>query len=292
MRVSSSLQSAIQQRLSFKSPNNDIAFFPVGGGSINQTYKIEVGDKSSFCKINSASKFPNLFKKEQSGLKTIAKQNVITTPGIIDCFEQDNNQVLLLEWIEEGERTEAFWQGFGQQLAALHQQRSTTFGLEEANYMGSVPQNNRQQANWCGFFQQERIQPLIKLCYQNGLIGSRHLHQFENLYTKLDSIFEAERPSLLHGDLWSGNFMCNRANQPVLIDPATYYGHRSMDLALTTLFGGFNTTFYEAYHYHFSLPHNYKEQWAVCNLYPLLIHLYLFGSSYVSQIEATLKRFG
>ncbi|HVF97476.1 MAG TPA: fructosamine kinase family protein, partial [Flavisolibacter sp.] len=117
------------------------------------------------------------------------------------------------------------------------------------------------------------------------------LRQFENIDKRLEEIFEEEKPSLLHGDLWSGNFMCNLKGEPVLFDPAVYYGHRSADLAMTTLFGGFKPSFYEAYHHHFPLPANYKEQWAACNLYPLLIHLYLFGTRYLSQIEETLRQF-
>ena len=105
-------------------------------------------------------------------------------------------------------------------------------------------------------------------------------------------LIDDEKPALLHGDLWSGNFMCNASSKPVLIDPAVYYGHRSMDLAMTTLFGGFRQTFYEAYNFHFPLPYNYEQQWAVCKLYPLLIHLYLFGLGYLPQIERTLKQFG
>jgi protein-ribulosamine 3-kinase len=114
---------------------------------------------------------------------------------------------------------------------------------------------------------------------------------FENLYRELESVFDIEQPSLLHGDLWNGNFMCDQNSEPVLIDPALYFGHRSMDLAMTALFGGFEKSFYEAYNYHFPFPNNYREQWEICNLYPLLIHLNLFGAGYLGQIGRTLERF-
>ena len=292
MSPSPALQNAIQQQLSkhFTSTGK-INFSSVGGGSINKTYRVSSGDKSVFCKINSATKFPQLFKKEQTGLSLIGKAGIITVPAIIDCFEQENQQVLLLEWVREGERTESFWRTFGQQLAELHQQSSSFFGLDEDNYMGSVPQSNRKQHYWTKFFKAERLEPLTKKCFDKNLLTKNHLEAFENLQQKLDEIFETEKPSFVHGDLWSGNFMCNQYSQPVLIDPAVYYGHRSIDLAMTTLFGGFRQPFYEAYHHHFPLPSNYEEQWAVCNLYPLLIHLYLFGNSYLPQIERTLKLF-
>ena len=292
MNLSTALQAAIQQKLKAHfSFAEKINFSPVSGGSINNTYCISFGSQFVFCKINSATKFPQLLAKEKSGLELIQKQNIIKTPSVIDHFEFENQQVLLLEWITEDERTQSFWKSFGQQLAALHQQSSGRFGLDEDNYMGSVPQSNRIHLDWISFFTNERLQPMTRRCFDKNLLTKNHLQAFENLQQKLPDIFEKENPSLLHGDLWSGNFTCNRSGEPVLIDPAVYFGHRSVDLAMTTLFGGFRQPFYEAYDYHFPLPKNYEEQWSVCNLYPLLIHLYLFGSSYLSQIERTLKKF-
>ena len=133
---------------------------------------------------------------------------------------------------------------------------------------------------------------MVKRCVDKKLLATVHIKKLENLSSNMPALFDQERPSLLHGDLWSGNFMCDLNNQPVLIDPAVYYGHRSVDLAMTTLFGGFRQPFYDAYHYHFPLPANHKEQGEICNLYPLLVHLYLFGAGYLSQIENTLSHIG
>jgi len=286
------LQTAIQQKLSEHfSAIDRLQIQSIGGGSINKTYRIK-GEKNFFCKLNSATKFPLLFLKEQNGLELIKKQNCIKTPVVIDCFEHEEEQILLLEWINEGERTEAFWKNFGEQLAALHRVSNDTYGLTEDNYMGSVPQQNYLHQDWINFFIHQRLQPMINRCAANSLLTSDHQRQLEKLFIHLPNIFEpVEKPCLIHGDLWSGNFMCDQKNQPVLIDPAVYYGHRSMDLAMTTLFGGFSQSFYDAYHYHFPFPKSYKEQWQVCNLYPLLIHLYLFGGSYLPQIERTLTNF-
>lgn len=264
---------------------------PVGGGCINQTYKIITANKGFFCKINSASKFPHLFEKEKNGLTLIQKQEVIKTPTVIHLSNEDDKQILILEWIEEGIRNKQFWKTFGQELAALHETSHGYFGLEEDNYMGSIPQANTQQKKWVSFFVDQRIQPLLNLCADNNLLTSKQIEQCKTLYQRLPQIFAEEKPSLVHGDLWSGNFMCNPASRPVLIDPAVYFGHRSVDLAMTTLFGGFDKAFYESYQYHFPLPSNYKEQWQVCNLYPLLIHLILFGKSYLPQVEDTLTHF-
>jgi fructosamine-3-kinase len=132
---------------------------------------------------------------------------------------------------------------------------------------------------------------MLLRCEQQGTLHAKHLSRFEALISQLDNIFGSEDPVLLHGDLWSGNFMCNERSQPVLIDPAVYYGHPSMDLGMTRMFGGFHSLFYEAYRYHKPFPENYEVQWRVCNLYPLLIHLYLFGPAYLSGIEDILQEF-
>jgi protein-ribulosamine 3-kinase len=281
------IQQILQQKLNASS----IQLKSVGGGSVNETYQIITNNSSYFCKINSATKFPHLFRKEANGLNLIRKQNIIRVPAVIHCFEEEGKQFLILEWINPGERTEPFWENFGEQLAALHRVSNEYFGLNEDNHMGSVPQQNHQTADWNHFFSNYRLQPLIKQCRDQQLLSSTHIKQFEKVIDQLANIFNQEPPSLLHGDLWSGNFMCDEASNPVLIDPAVYFGHRSVDLAMTTLFGGFRQPFYEAYHYHYPLPPNYEEQWKVCNLYPLLIHLLLFGKSYLPQIESTLNDF-
>ena len=263
----------------------------VGGGCINETYKIITANKAYFCKTNSASKLPHLFEREKNGLLIIEKQNIIQTPKIIDCFIESDEQFLILEWVEEGIRDQQFWRLFGQQLAALHQATCNEYGLAENNYMGSVPQKNNLHQDWISFFIDERLQPMLSSCRQKDLLRQKHEEQLERLYQRLPEIFNEEKAALLHGDLWSGNFMCSKQGRPVLIDPAVYFGHRSIDLAMTTLFGGFNKSFYEAYHYHFPFPDNRLEQWKVCNLYPLLVHLFLFGNSYLPQIEQTLNQF-
>jgi protein-ribulosamine 3-kinase len=223
----------------------------------------------------------------------IASHNAVKTPRVVDCFETGNYQVLLLDWINSGERTEEFWKKFGEQLAALHASTSEYFGLDHNNYMGSVPQSNEKQANWAQFFIEKRLQPLVDQCISRQLLFPEHRKNFEKLYLLLPEIFsEEQKPSLLHGDLWNGNFMCSQNSAPVLIDPAVYYGHPAVDLGMTTLFGGFSPAFYDAYNYHSPFPKNHKQQWQVCNLYPLLIHLLLFGRSYLSQIDFILEQCG
>ena len=263
-------------------------YHPIGGGSINDTYQVSTKDnKRWFCKFNSAALFPGLFVKEANGLALLRRQGLIRVPAVVACTGAGDRQVLVLEWIDQGPespqggsmrlRSTGFWRAFGEQLARLHRVTQDSFGLDENNYMGALPQDNRPIASWPEFFIRRRLQPQVRVAFDHGLLEPSALGHFERLYPALPGIFNEEPPSLLHGDLWSGNFLCDQQEQPVLIDPAVYFGHRSMDLAMTTLFGGFESAFYEAYAYHYPLSSNYREQWEIANLYPLLIHLNLFG---------------
>ncbi|MDQ3683247.1 MAG: fructosamine kinase family protein [Bacteroidota bacterium] len=287
MSPSIAVQNTLKQKLSAST----LVFQAIAGGSINQTYQLTAGDIDFFCKINSATKFPQLFLKESHGLEAIRKTKAIKVPAVIDCFQIADEQVLLIEWIRKGERSEQFWKNFGTSLAALHNISNKEYGYGENNYMGSIQQYNDWNSNWNTFFIEQRLKPLVAKCFIKSFLTTRHQTAFEKLYTQLPRFFEDQKPALLHGDLWSGNFMCNDRSEPVLIDPAIYYGHRSVDLAMTTLFGGFHSLFYEAYQSYYSFPANYSKQWKICNLYPLLIHLLLFDKSYLLQIEQTLNEF-
>ena len=301
-------------------------FSSIGGGSINDTYRIESGQLNFFCKVNSVKKFPALFEKETIGLNFLRNTHTLRTPEIIWCGTFQDKQILILEWIEQGLRTETFWKKFGEELAALHRcngpmsarrrlsdrdgqtkessdrdgqtrersdgdRQTVCFGFHENNYMGALPQDNGWCDNWTDFFITRRLQPQIKLAQDGRLLGKTDVALFEQLYKKLQSMFPIEQPAALHGDLWSGNYLCDSNSEPVLIDPAVYYGHRSIDLGMTRLFGGFDELFYAAYHYQSPLPKNFDEQANVCNLYPLLIHLNLFGSGYLSSITSILKTY-
>ncbi|MFN2458418.1 MAG: fructosamine kinase family protein [Chitinophagaceae bacterium] len=271
---------------------DQIQIHEVEGGCINKTYKLTLPDnRNFFCKVNSVTALPGIFSAEKNGLQLLANQKVIKVPDLIGAAAMETHQVLILEWIDKGIPNNNFWKTFGERLALLHAVSNNAFGLNENNYMGSVPQSNKWTPFWTDFFKEQRLEPLVKQCYNKKLLKKIHLQQFEKIYQQLPDIFNEETPSLLHGDLWAGNFMCNENSEPVLIDPAVYYGHHSVDLAMTTLFGGFDKVFYDAYNYHSPFPENHSEQWAACNLYPLLIHLLLFGSSYLPQIQQTLNEF-
>lgn len=284
--ITASIQIFIEQFL-----NDKVTFEIIGGGSINHTYRINTSTQSFFCKINSHAELPGMFEAEQNGLALLATTQVIRIPRVIANEQTDDTQILILEWVEQGLKSAAFWDTFGRQLAALHHVEHSQFGLDTNNYMGALSQSNKPTDSWINFFIHQRLQPQLHLALSSKLLEPAHAKQFEKLYQQLGVIFQAEPPTLLHGDLWSGNFLCDDKGKPVLIDPAVYYGHRSMDLAMTTLFGGFDARFYESYNYHFPLPTNYRQQWEVCNLYPLLIHLNLFGKSYLADVLNTIRQY-
>ena len=288
--IADSIRYFLAQKIS--SSISSIDFVPVGGGSINQTFTVTVNKKEKyFAKINSADRFPSMFEKEKRGLELLQSRNVIRVPSVIGTFIENGFQVLVLEWIAEGARTRKFWISFGEQLAALHSVGSAQAGLDENNYMGALPQSNDRGPDWIRFFIDQRIEPQIRLALDHGLLQDKHHRQFEKLYQLLPAIFGENRMCLLHGDLWSGNFLCDESGMPVLIDPAVYYGHSSMDLGMTTLFGGFDPLFYQAYHEALPLPANHRDQWEICNLYPLLIHLNLFGKGYLPNIISVVDHF-
>ena len=290
------LKEWIANKLSLPRAN----FSSIGGGSINDSFCIESVGSKFFCKVNSANTFPALFQKEKNGLSFLKHTNAIKVPTVVFCDEYQEKQVLVLEWIEQGLRTNTFWKKFGEQLARLHLWRSgwddpadigASFGFHEDNYMGALPQMNSLREKWIDFFVECRLEPQLKLARDKGFAGMKEIELFESLYRKLENIFPVEAASALHGDLWSGNFLCDPHETPVLIDPAVYYGHRCMDLGMTRLFGGFNELFYESYNYYYPFPKNFEEQANVCNLYPLLIHLNLFGIGYLSSIKNILKNY-
>ena len=281
----------LKSYLSYRLQIDNLRIQPIGGGCINDCYRISNSQRSYFCKINSATKFPHLFQREAEGLQLLATQNIIRTPSIIDYFTYNGFQVLLLEWITPGEKTSSFWTLLGEKLAHLHRTFGTSYGLEMDNYMGSIIQQNNYTDQWDDFFIKNRLQPLLDKSIQLNLVMADFEKKIKNIFPRISETFTKEPPALLHGDLWNGNLMADSNSNPVLIDPAVYYGHLSVDLGMTNLFGGFDKRFYDSYNYHYPLPSNHKEQWMLANLYPLFIHLILFGKSYLPQIENIVNEF-
>lgn len=281
------IEKLLNQNLGSKST---FLWQPVTGGSINLAYKISTNQNSFFVKINDTSVFKNGFREEVLGLQFLSI-HFAEVPNIIDegCFK--NHIYLILKWIETGVETNQFWENFGGQLANLHLQKGNNFGLDHSNFMGQLPQNNESYSAFSKFFVENRLKPQVKLAFDSKRLSEKNILQFENLYKKIPSIIPKEKPSAIHGDLWSGNFICGVNEQAVFIDPAVYYGHREVDLAMTTLFGGFSTLFFNYYEESYPLESGFQNRKEIYNLYPLLIHLNLFGNSYFRSIESIISKF-
>ncbi|MFZ6051808.1 fructosamine kinase family protein [Halocola ammonii] len=260
----------------------------VGGGSINHAARVLADGTNYFVKWNKREAFPQMFDKEQSGLELLSRGNHIRIPNVIATGELDSVAYLLTEWIESGSETDSFWEEFGQRLANLHREIGEKFGLDHDNYMGSLRQSNTWESSWAEFFIKHRIEPQVRMAVDAGFTFSS---SFDHIYNLLQTEVPEESPSLIHGDLWSGNFIVDSTNAPVLIDPATYFGHRESDIAMTTLFGGFSAAFYESYNNSFAMESGWQERLPLHNLYPLLVHVNLFGSGYVNQVNQILRNF-
>ncbi|HEY0669720.1 MAG TPA: fructosamine kinase family protein [Sphingobacteriaceae bacterium] len=261
---------------------------PVPGGSINQCYQITTDRGICFLKINSAEQLPDLFLSEVEGLKKIRGTKTIGVPRVVSHGRAGQEIFLILDWIENQQVDSGLYL-MGKQLAQMHKHSADKFGLDHDNYIGSLRQSNKSHSTWHEFFANERLEPQLKISYNKHLISNKVKIGISNLLTKLQSLYFEEYPSLIHGDLWSGNYLISNSG-PVLIDPAVYYGNREVDIAMSTLFGGFTSEFYIGYNDEFPLLEGWKERLDIWNLYPLLVHLNLFGRAYLGQIESTLKR--
>ncbi len=300
MPLSDSLLERLSERLSQHtgSPVDIEHEFTVGGGSINDAYRLDTNEGRFFVKVNPGSRpatptdrFPSMFEAEEDGLRRLAAAGVIRVPNVIALGEDHDDSYLLLEHIGGGARTEAFWEDFGRSLARLHAHTRDRFGLERDNYIGSLKQVNTPHERWDEYYIHSRLEPLVKMGRDRQHLGMGDVLRFERLYMRMPALFPTEGPALLHGDLWNGNFLCDEHNAPVLIDPAVYYGHREMDIAMSRLFGGFEPAFYAAYQHERPLEQGWEERVDLCNLYPILVHLNLFGGGYAQQVAGILKRF-
>ncbi len=266
--------------------------YPVKGGALSDTYCIESYEKKYFLKLNTAQNFPQLFEKEINGLNKLQELSPFEIPKVHQTGTTTNDfQYLILEWIDKAEPTIISWENFGKNLAQLHQNTNTQFGWEEDNYIAIIIQPNHYKSTWEDFYSQNRILPMIKLLADKKLLNLKEQKAAENLCADLINIFPKEKPALIHGDLWNGNII-TRANEEItLIDPALYYGHREMDLALADLFGGFDQAFLDSYNEVFPIQGNFNERKSIAQLYPLLVHAYLFEGYYIKDVQRILKKF-
>jgi len=258
----------------------------LSGGDINRAARIRDGDRCWFVKYRDNAP-DGMFEAEALALSEISASGCIRTPSAIASGSKDDTAWLVLEYmdlISSGSSAV-----LGEQLAAMHRVTRERFGWTMDNYIGTTPQANTPADDWAVFWRQSRLQPQLEMARGVGF-GGRLLDRGQLLLEGLEQLLDGHRPaaSLLHGDLWGGNAAFTPAGQPVLFDPASYYGDRETDIAMTELFGGFDASFYAAYRAVSPLPAGYPVRRELYNLYHLLNHLNLFGAGYLSRCERTV----
>ena len=263
--------------------------YPLSGGCINSVQRLQTS-KGDFCiKYNFRERFPGMFDSEADGLASLRSSGEIRVPEVYNTGSAGTYDYILLEYVDSGLKIPAFMQDFGRSLARMHRHSSSEFGYATDNYMGSLHQSNKTHPDWTSFYIEERLVKQISLAHGN--FTSSNYDSFERLYARLADLIPEEPPALLHGDLWGGNYMVADNGKACLIDPAVYYGHREVDIAMTTLFGGFDETFYASYNEEYPLVKGWQERLDIFKLYPLLIHLNLFGSGYLGSILDIIRKY-
>ena len=262
----------------------------INGGCINQTYCIKDSKYSFLVKLNKAECL-QMFEAEARGLQEIQDTHTLKVPNPVCWGKNETNAWLVLEYIEMDNTSKDGDAALGVGLAEMHRRSFNKFGWIQNNTIGTTPQINKFSLDWIQFWRKHRLGYQLKLAETNGYTEKLQ-QQGDLLMAELDAFFPEtiQAASLLHGDLWSGNYSYDLAGYPVLYDPAVYYGDRETDLAMTELFGGFSTTFYAAYNEAYPLSPYYKTRKTLYNLYHILNHLNLFGGNYLRQAEHMLEK--
>lgn len=262
----------------------------VTGGCINNSVRIETTEGYYFLKWNE-NEDNDMFEKEAQGLELLRAANAIKIPEVLATHSLSGKNYIILEYIEKAPPKSIFWEDFGRSLALLHRNQSEKYGLDHSNYIGRLPQKNSWFDNWLDFFIENRLEVQLGLAIYNGYVSKEFARKFRILYAQLPGILSTEPASLLHGDLWSGNFLVGSDGKAAIMDPAVYYGNREIEIAFTKLFGGFDIQFYQSYFEAYPVEPGFDERAEIYNLYPLLVHVNLFGTSYLSGVERVLRKY-
>jgi fructosamine-3-kinase len=260
---------------------------PVGGGCIHQGTRLLTESGQSFFLKRNSSVPPDLFEREAEGLTALRATETIHVPEPFLIGES----FLLMEDLKPASRRPGFWSDFGRRLGTLHDNTEARYGFEHDNYLGSTPQLNPWTVDGYEFFGEHRLLYQARLAHERSLLNGNSVAKTERLCNNLRKLVPEQPPSLLHGDLWSGNTLADDQGMPAIIDPAVHYGWAESELGMTTLFGAFPESFYISYSEVRPLEAGWRERLPIYNLYHLLNHLNLFGRSYLAQVESILARF-
>jgi len=265
------------------------AWNAVAGGDINAAHEARLADgRMVFVKSN-ADAPPDMFATEARGLAWLAEARALHVPGVL----AQGPDFLVLEHLSPGRRRADFDETLGRGLAALHRSSAPGFGLDHDNFIGRLPQSNRPLATWAEFYRERRLEPQLRLAIDGRMASPAMRRGFADVLPRLEELVgPPEPPARLHGDLWGGNAMVDQRGEPCLIDPAVHGGHREVDLAMMRLFGGFSARVFAAYDECFPLAPESEARVPLYQLYFLMVHVNLFGGSYVAAVEGALSRLG
>ncbi len=259
----------------------------VGGGSINQAFRISDGDRDYFLKLNQASQYA-MFEAEALGLREMAATETIRVPQPLCWGTAEGSCYIVMEYLPLGNSSSDSWYQMGQDLAAMHRVTSDRgFGWQRDNTIGDTPQKNPWTADWVEFYVEHRLRYQFQLANRRG-----NFRRQEELMAAVPALLAGHtpEPSLVHGDLWSGNASVTVDGTPVILDPATYYGDREVDIAMSELFGRFPQPFYDGYDDTYPLEPGYETRKILYNLYHIINHFNLFGGGYASQAQSMIDR--
>ncbi|MGF1481685.1 MAG: fructosamine kinase family protein [Cyanophyceae cyanobacterium] len=260
----------------------------VSGGCINQGYALVGNGNTYFVKLNQAER-AEMFCSEALSLQQMLATHTIRVPKPICWGVADSSSYIVMEWLDFGRGTTESWAEMGRKLASLHRvQGASRFGWDQDNTIGSTPQINTWTDSWADFFAEHRIGYQLRLAQRRG----GNFPEFGEAITAVQACLARRnpQPSLVHGDLWSGNAAVTESGEPIILDPATYWGDREVDIAMTELFGGFPAAFYRGYSNQWPLDEGYQQRKTVYNLYHILNHFNLFGGGYGAQANRMMRQ--
>jgi fructosamine-3-kinase len=279
---------ALAHKLGSRMGSEVVQSASVAGGDIHQVERVRLRDGRTLLVKSQHAELPGVFSSEARGLRWLAEPRALRVPEVLLASEADalGPACLVLEWIASRGRAPDYAEQLGRGLAQVHRAGAPSFGLDHDNYLASLPQPNAASARWGPFYAEQRIGALATRAAQAGELPRALMRRVEQLIARIPALVGPdEPPARLHGDLWSGNVLCDERGAPVLIDPAVYGGQREIDLAMMRLFGGFAERVFEAYGEAFPLSPGHAERVPLYQLYPLLAHVNLFGAAYLSQLE-------
>lgn len=263
---------------------------PVSGGDINEAYYVRTSNHEYFVKRNPKMDL-SFFEVEAEGLRQMKETKTIDVPFVYGVLEDDNIPMLWLDWVQ-GEKTEKTDIWLGERLAALHLSKAEGYGYPSSTYIGKLKQNNTVTDNWVTYYRDYRLMGQVTLGKSNGRISGNREKMLMHLLENIEQwIPKTPLPSILHGDLWGGNWITGSNGKPHLIDPSIFYGDHEMEIAFTELFGGFSRVFYDSYQSVYPLTKDYEDRKELYQLFYLLVHLNMFGEMYGTSVDRILKKY-